>query len=80
MHQGFDRMRALQDGLPPMKAAEAFRPVFGVKYKASTFSDQERAWRAAGDVPGERQKWIAHGRSEAGEWSKFMQVWHRSSK
>ena len=78
MHQGFERMQALQDGLPPMKTEEAFTPVFSAKYKASTFNDQEHAWHVVGEILGEHDKWIAHRRTEAGEWAKFMQVWRCS--
>lgn len=80
MHQGFEWMHALQEGLLPMKTIDVFPLVFSVDYKASTFNDQDHAWRAASEIPGEREKWIAHRHTQSGEWAKFMRVWRHSSK
>ncbi|KAI1789497.1 hypothetical protein LXA43DRAFT_1062859 [Ganoderma leucocontextum] len=80
MALGFDLMRALEDAHPPMKTIDAFKAVFQVEYKSSTYSEQERAWRAAGEKPGERDRWIALGRDPRGEWAKFMQRWRPSKK
>ena len=80
MHQGFEWMHALEEGLLPMKIAEAFMPMFSVKYKVSTFNNQDHAWHAAGETPGECKKWIAHRHTQLGEWAKFMQVWCHSLK
>ena len=75
MADGFAAMRKLQDGYPPLSTAEAFETVFKEKYKSSTYSEQFRAWRDAGELPGERARWTGFGRDEKGEWSKFMARW-----
>ena len=80
MADGFAAMRKLQDGYPPLSTAEAFETVFKEKYKSSTYSEQFRAWRDAGELPGERARWTGFGRDEKGEWSKFMARWRPTKK
>ncbi|PIL25555.1 hypothetical protein GSI_12393 [Ganoderma sinense ZZ0214-1] len=75
MADGLAAMRKLQDSYPSLSTAEAFESVFKEKFKSSTFSEQIRAWRNAGEVPGERARWINMGRDEHGEWTKFMIRW-----
>lgn len=75
MATGFDAMRRLEDGHPAKSKKEAFEVVFKHTYKYSTFQDQIRAWKAAGAKDSERAWWIRQGRSESGEWVKFMSRW-----
>ena len=49
----------------------------GFKYVRATYSDNWAAWRAAGEVPGEQARWIAHGRSDQGTWSAFTKQWKK---
>ena len=77
MAAGFDAMRRVQDSQPSMTREAAFEEVFKCEYKATTFADQWRAWRAAGRVSGERERWIRYQRSEAGEWREFMREWRQ---
>ena len=52
--------------------AHAFADGFpGHKYVRSTYSDNWRAWEAAGKVVGVQEQWIAAGRSESGTWGAF---------
>lgn len=75
MAAGFDAMRVLQDTNPNTSRDEVFAQVFRHTYKVSTFNEQFRAWRMAGKRPGERERWVAAGRSDRGEWSEFMRQW-----
>ena len=75
MAAGFDAMRALQDSTPKVPRDDAFTQVFRHKFTTSTFNQQHSAWRAAGKIPGERERWVAAGRSDRGEWSAFMREW-----
>ena len=75
MAAGFDAMRALQDSTPKVTRDDAFTQVFRHKFMTSTFNQQHSAWRAAGKIPGERERWVAAGRSDRGEWSAFMREW-----
>ena len=77
MAAGFDAMRRVQDSQPSMTREAAFEEVFKCEYKATTFADQWRAWRAAGRTSGERERWIRYQRSEAGEWREFMREWRQ---
>ena len=77
MAEGFAAMRKLQDSYPPLSTAQSFETVFQAKFKSSTYSEQIRAWHAAGEVPGERARWINVGRNEHGEWSEFMTRWRQ---
>ena len=76
MAAGFAAMRKLED-VERMGTAAAFHEVFQAPFKQSTFNDQMRAWRAAGSKPGERERWIAAGRTDQGEWLRFMKVWRQ---
>ena len=75
MAAGFDAMHILQDANPEMSWPEVFTQVFQHTFKVSTYNEQYRAWWAAGQTPGEREHWVAAGRSEQGEWSNFMCIW-----
>ena len=77
MAAGFAAIRRLEDGQPSMSTADAFKEVFKGEYKYNTFREQYRAWRVAGMVAGEREKWINYGRTEAGEWHAFMREWRQ---
>ena len=77
MAAGFAAIRRLEDGNPPMTTADAFKDVFDADFKLTTYGDQKRAWRAAGLVTGERDRWIGYGRTEAGEWLTFMKSWRQ---
>ena len=75
MAAGFDAMRVVKDTNPKMEREDIFTQVFHHTFKIATYNQQNQAWRAAGKKPGERECWVAAGRSENGEWSAFMRVW-----
>ncbi|PIL28522.1 hypothetical protein GSI_08560 [Ganoderma sinense ZZ0214-1] len=77
MAAGFAAIRVLEDSQPPVDTKDAFKDVFKADFKLTTYREQLRAWRAAGLVAGERERWIQYGRTEAGEWLTFMRSWRQ---
>ncbi len=76
MATGFRLMRHLEDH-EHMKRIPAFEAAFHKPYKRATFHQNMAAWEAAGNVRGEHDRWVAHGREREGEWSRFYQRWKK---
>ena len=72
MANGFAMMVSLQaDGV---NRQQAFTLAFDCPYKKTTVTDNHAIWKAAAALPGEHDRWIALGRTERGEWARFVRA------
>ncbi|KAI0713059.1 hypothetical protein C8T65DRAFT_695114 [Cerioporus squamosus] len=75
MADGFATMESLQaDGVTKEKA---FELAFELPYKKTTVRDNHAIWKAAAAIAGEQERWVAFGRTERGEWARFVRALRR---
>lgn len=57
-----------------VKQKVAFEIAFEMEFKKSTYHENFQLWKKAAAIPGEQARWIRFGRSERGEWARFVRA------